>query len=67
MDIGRQTPKSQGGVFKLEGWEHDWIPSTLGHGSKMCRRCFMTDREARILGKCQTTPKTPAKEQDNAV
>lgn len=29
---------------------HDWIPSTLGHGETMCRKCFITNREAAVLG-----------------
>lgn len=30
--------------------EHDWIKSTLGHGETMCRKCFITNREAAVLG-----------------
>jgi hypothetical protein len=29
---------------------HDWVPSTLGHGETMCRRCAITNREAAALG-----------------
>lgn len=29
---------------------HDWQPSKLGHGEVMCARCFMTNREAALLG-----------------
>lgn len=29
--------------------QHDWIPSTLGHGETMCRRCCITNREAAAL------------------
>lgn len=29
---------------------HDWIPSTLGHGETMCRKCLITNREAAVLG-----------------
>ncbi len=29
---------------------HDWIPSTLGHGDVMCRRCRVTNREAAVIG-----------------
>lgn len=29
--------------------QHDWIKSTLGHGEVMCRRCFITNREAAVL------------------
>lgn len=29
---------------------HDWIPSTLGHGNTMCRRCKVTDLEAESIG-----------------
>ena len=52
-------------IYKKEGWEHDWVPSTLGHGEMMCRRCLMTNREALILGKCQEPPRKPTGEQDN--
>ena len=30
--------------------QHDWIPSTLGHGNLMCRRCRATDLEAAAIG-----------------
>lgn len=30
---------------------HDWGPSTLGHGDAMCKRCFITNREAAAIGK----------------
>jgi hypothetical protein len=30
--------------------QHDWIPSTLGHGNLMCRRCWATDLEAAAIG-----------------
>jgi hypothetical protein len=30
--------------------QHDWVPSTLGHGETMCSRCFVTNREAAVLG-----------------
>lgn len=30
--------------------QHNWIPSTLGHGETMCSRCFVTNREAAVLG-----------------
>jgi hypothetical protein len=30
--------------------QHDWITSTLGHGETMCRKCFITNREAAVLG-----------------
>lgn len=29
---------------------HTWIASRLGHGNKMCSKCFITDREAAALG-----------------
>lgn len=34
----------------LASKEHDWTPSTLGHGYKMCRRCSITMFEADALG-----------------
>ncbi len=40
--------------------QHDWIKSTLGHGETMCSRCFVTNREAAVLGisnDCDTPPK----------
>lgn len=42
--------------------QHDWIPSTLGHGETMCRRCFVTNREAAVLGianECDVPPPEP--------
>jgi hypothetical protein len=30
--------------------EHDWIPSTYGHGETMCRHCGITNREAAAIG-----------------
>ena len=30
--------------------QHEWIISTLGHGETMCRNCFITHREAAVLG-----------------
>lgn len=30
--------------------QHDWQKSTLGHGETMCKRCFITNREAAVLG-----------------
>lgn len=43
--------------------QHDWIPSTLGHGETMCRRCYITNREAAVLGvlnDCDAPPPEPA-------
>ncbi len=34
--------------------QHDWIKSTLGHGETMCSRCFITNREAAVLGFADT-------------
>lgn len=28
---------------------HVWVPSTLGHGEKICCLCFITNREAAAL------------------
>lgn len=42
--------------------QHDWIPSTLGHGETMCRRCFVTNLEAAALGimnACDVAPPPP--------
>lgn len=30
---------------------HDWVRSMLGHGTFMCKRCAITDREAAALGR----------------
>lgn len=32
---------------------HNWVPSTLGHGNKMCTKCSMTDLEAAALRKTE--------------
>jgi hypothetical protein len=49
--------------------QHDWIPSTLGHGETMCARCFVTNREAAALGItniCDVPPEPPRASNDNA-
>lgn len=33
---------------------HDWVPSKLGHGESMCRKCMITNREAAALGRMNT-------------
>jgi len=33
---------------------HNWIKSTLGHGEVMCSRCYITNREAAVLGTLNT-------------
>ena len=48
--------------------QHDWIPSTLGHGEKMCSRCLVTNREAAALGitdHCDVAPKPPPPANDS--
>lgn len=30
--------------------QHNWVPSTLGHGETMCSRCWITNREAAAIG-----------------
>ncbi len=48
---------------------HDWIKSTLGHGETMCSRCFITNREAAVLGvsdSCDVPPKPPVAANENA-
>lgn len=30
---------------------HRWVKSTLGHGDTMCSACFITNREAAVLGR----------------
>lgn len=47
---------------------HDWIPSTLGHSETMCRRCFVTNREAAALGiqyACDVPGPEPKPANDN--
>lgn len=49
--------------------QHDWIKSTLGHGETMCSRCFITNREAAVLGvsnSCDVLPPKPKAVNDNA-
>lgn len=49
--------------------EHDWVKSTLGHGETMCRVCFITNREAAVLGERQCpgalVPVDPKPEEAN--
>jgi len=43
--------------------QHEWVKSTLGHGETMCRRCWITNREAAALGltnTCDAPPPKPA-------
>lgn len=47
--------------------QHDWVPSMLGHGEIMCRRCFGTNRELAVLGEmdhCTVPPPKAANEQE---
>jgi hypothetical protein len=30
--------------------QHNWVRSTLGHGDVMCSKCYITNREAVVLG-----------------
>ena len=48
--------------------QHDWIPSTLGHGDTMCRRCWVTNLEAAVLGcmdHCDVPPPLPTPANEN--
>ena len=57
---------------KLLDAGHEWVPSRLGHGETMCARCFVTNREAAVLGlmeRCSRPEADPArqkKEEGNA-
>lgn len=45
--------------------EHDWTPSTLGHGETMCRRCYGTNRELAALGELDhCTAASPLRDND---
>ncbi|MBG6209761.1 hypothetical protein IWQ49_004436 [Labrenzia sp. EL_126] len=47
---------------------HEWVPSTLGHGESMCKHCFITNREAAVLGKlndCSKAPKSDPVKNEN--
>lgn len=46
--------------------QHDWIPSTLGHGNKMCRRCCVTDLEAAAIGMNECEAPSPKAANENA-
>lgn len=49
---------------------HEWVPSTLGHGNQMCRRCWTTDLEAMALGDmdyCAEASKPPKPANDDKV
>jgi hypothetical protein len=47
--------------------QHDWIPSTLGHGETMCRNCSITNREAAVLGTLNECDAPSAKMTPEAV
>jgi hypothetical protein len=40
------------GACDDDAWvlSHVWVPSMLGHGDAMCRRCLITNREAAAIG-----------------
>jgi len=44
--------------------QHKWEPSRLGHGESMCGKCFITNREAALLGEmnCPKPDLIPTKE-----
>ena len=44
-------------ILKKLSEQHDWIPSTYGHGNFMCTKCLMTDLEARALNCYEVCPK----------
>lgn len=61
-DETRQSP--------TETVSHDWIKSMLGHGETMCRNCFITNREATVLGRsdvCEAASSPRAQTMDEAV
>lgn len=39
--------------------QHDWVPSTLGHGETMCSRCLVTNREAAAIRMFECEPSPP--------
>lgn len=46
--------------------QHDWVKSTLGHGETMCSRCFITNREAAVIGASEIcNVPTPPPHADN--
>ena len=48
---------------------HEWIPSTLGHGHLMCKKCFVTILEAQAIGTlkgCNIKPKWEKSDADKA-
>lgn len=45
--------------------QHNWIPSTLGHGETMCSRCFVTNREAAVIGMIECEPPAPKPANEN--
>ncbi len=38
------------GISRAAEPGHEWVPSTLGHGSRMCKKCHITDLEAVAVG-----------------
>lgn len=49
--------------------QHNWVSSTLGHGETMCSRCWVTNREAAVLGiadTCDVPPPAPKAANENA-
>lgn len=46
----KPTDEALRDVRKYMDEKHVWVPSPLGHGNKMCSRCFVTDLEAAAIG-----------------
>lgn len=46
-------------TFVASSGQHDWIPSTLGHGETMCRHCCVTNCEAAAIGVLERCDKAP--------
>ena len=46
-------------------YEHNWVRSTLGHGEFMCTKCYVTNREAAVLGKIFCDKPNPPPKADN--
>ena len=45
--------------------KHEWGPSRLNHGEAQCKNCFMTNREAMVLGdECHAPMRVPKPAND---
>lgn len=44
VEFKKPVPQQSGAKLR-----HDWMPSTLNHGTLQCKHCLVTDKEAAVI------------------